>query len=66
MKLRIESDGTSHGTRVVNAETGEQIDGVREVTWEWERGYPVSARISLVDVETQATLMLDGRVVGLR
>jgi hypothetical protein len=66
MKLRIESDGTSHGTRVVNAETGEKVEGVREVSWEWEWGYPVSCRITVVDVETQAAMTVDGRVIGFR
>lgn len=33
MRLRIESDGTPHGTRVVNADTGEVLEQVVEATW---------------------------------
>lgn len=31
MKVRIEGDGSSRGTRVVNAETGEVLEGVEHV-----------------------------------
>lgn len=31
--LRIVSDGTPRGTRVLNAETGEELAGVRSVLW---------------------------------
>jgi hypothetical protein len=66
MKLRIESDGTLRGTRLVDAATGEEIEGVREVTWEWERGYPANVRVVLQEVETDLAVTLDGRVAGLR
>ena len=47
MRVKIESDGTSRGTRVVNADTGEELDGVREIEWSWERGYGVRVRLVL-------------------
>jgi hypothetical protein len=34
MKLKVISDGTKLGTRVVNAETGELVKGVFGVQWE--------------------------------
>ncbi len=34
MKLRITSDGTFLGTKVVNAETGEKVEMVKSVRWE--------------------------------
>jgi hypothetical protein len=34
MKLKIISDGTHRGTKVINAETGEVLQGVYEVSWE--------------------------------
>jgi hypothetical protein len=36
VKVKIVSDGTTQGTQVVNAETGEPIDGVTFVAWELE------------------------------
>lgn len=33
MKLKIVSDGTSWGTKVVNADTGESVDGVASIDW---------------------------------
>jgi hypothetical protein len=33
MKIKIVSDGTPMGTKVVNAETGEAIKGVCGVSW---------------------------------
>jgi len=38
MKIRIESDGTATGTKVVNAETGQAISGVRSIHWDLEVG----------------------------
>jgi hypothetical protein len=34
VKLKIISDGTAHGTRIVNADTGEEVEGVVSVFWE--------------------------------
>lgn len=34
VKLKIISDGTAHGTKVVNIETGEMIDRVMSVKWQ--------------------------------
>jgi hypothetical protein len=33
MKLRIESDGTSRNTKVVDRETGEELEGVTNIEW---------------------------------
>jgi hypothetical protein len=33
MKLRVTSDGTVGGTRVTNAATGEEVDGVDQVSF---------------------------------
>ena len=33
MRLRVISDGTPDGTKVVSAESGEDIEGVVAVTW---------------------------------
>jgi thymidylate kinase len=34
MNLKVISDGTVMGTRVVNADTGEELSGVKAVKWE--------------------------------
>ena len=36
MKLKIISDGTSRGTKVVNAETGEELKYVTDIVWRIE------------------------------
>lgn len=33
MKLKVISDGTAQGTKVVNAETGEELENVFGVQW---------------------------------
>lgn len=33
MRIKIESDGTPQGTRVLNAETGDMVEGVTGVEW---------------------------------
>jgi len=58
-KLKIISDGTPQGTSVVDAETGEPIDGVTDVRLEVNR-YRVTATVTisqpLIDVTTEATV----------
>ncbi len=34
MKLKIISDGTTVGTKLINEETGEMIHYVQKITWE--------------------------------
>lgn len=40
VNIKIVSDGTALGTRVVNAETGEAVDGVTAIRWsvDWKSG----------------------------
>lgn len=33
MRIKIVSDGTGRGTKVINAETGEVVEGVKSATW---------------------------------
>lgn len=33
MKIKIISDGASHNTKVINAETGEMITGITYIQW---------------------------------
>lgn len=55
MKLKVVSDGTPQGTKVLNAETGEEVDNVYAVTWEARADKPESmAQISLAKIEIEA------------
>lgn len=56
MKLRIISDGTPYKTRVVNAETGEDVDGIVKVEIEITAREGVKATITVHGVD----LDLDG------
>ena len=63
MKLKIISDGTAWGTRVVNAETGEQIEYVSTINWFWEpKDWGARATIEVVNVEVD--LEVDGRLLN--
>lgn len=54
MKLKVVSDGTREGTTVVNAETGEELEGVIAVTWEGRGDKPETfAQISLMKVAVE-------------
>lgn len=49
MRIKIISDGTAHGTQVVNAETGEPIEHVQRVAWRHEAGDVPRAYLVAVD-----------------
>lgn len=58
MKIKIISDGTVHGTEVVNAETGETIEGIVSIEWsiQVKRGEPYArAIIKAIDVPIEFT-----------
>lgn len=54
-KLKIISDGTSNGTRVVRADTGEKLEGVRKAAWVCMAGEIAIARFELIGVEIEAS-----------
>jgi hypothetical protein len=56
LRIKIISDGTPMGARVVNAETGETIEAIHEIEWEWRAGYTAEATIKFgrVEVELEA------------
>lgn len=55
MKLKVVSDGTCGGTKVVNAETGEELENVVAVMWEANtaRGLNSVAQISLMRMSVE-------------
>lgn len=67
MRIRIVSDGTGRGTSVVNAETGDEIEGVCSVQWmidEKTRKSVAVIGIDGVDVDVLAEKALLGAVVS--
>lgn len=64
MKIRIESDGTPTGTKVVNAETGETIEGVCRIEFD-----PIDAkkqtlmRAKLFAYPVRLSVVVDGKVI---
>lgn len=60
MRLRIVSDGTPLGTKVVNLETGETVDGVSMIDWHIETGELAKATIRIHDVDVE--IGADGKV----
>ena len=55
MRIKIVSDGTQWGTKVTNAETGEEIERVLSVYWTHEAGQSPQALIRvLAEVELVA------------
>lgn len=55
MKLKIISDETSCGTKVVNAETGELLDDVVRIEWACTLGETPLATIVLRDIPIELT-----------
>jgi len=51
MILKIKSDGQGKNTQLINAETGEVVDGVRLVRWECEPGGLAVLKIELIHFE---------------
>lgn len=58
MKIKIISDGTSMGTSVINADTGEAISGVVGVTWECPLRGGSIVTLALKNVPIEASGML--------
>ena len=58
-KIRIISDGTGNTTRVMDAETGEQIDGVFRVKWSVDATGIASAQLWVWNVQIEAVADLE-------
>jgi hypothetical protein len=50
MKIKIISQGTARTTRVINAETGEVIEGVTSAKWECSMENPVATATLTVNL----------------
>ena len=49
--LKIVSDGSSRGTEVYDAESGEKIHGITAVSWDISPGGIATCRVELLSVE---------------
>jgi hypothetical protein len=58
MKVKIVSDGTTRGTQVLNAETGEQVEGVVGIVW-WGPDFEDPA---VAELRVEADVELIGKV----
>lgn len=55
MKLKIVSDGTSEGTYICNAETGEKVEWVKSLNWHIEASSLSKATVVLLNVPVEIT-----------
>ena len=53
MKLKIVSQGHANNTRIVDAETGEEVERVEMVVVYIEAGQPTKATVTLYGVEVE-------------
>jgi len=53
MKIKIISDGTPHGTKVIDMDTGEPIAGILEVTWRVDAGGDAIAELKIYGVPVE-------------
>jgi len=61
MKLKVVTDGTNKGTRVLNAETGEEVQNVTKVTIDFDGHKPPSVEIHMFDCSVE----IEAREKGL-
>ena len=57
MKLKIISDGTMSGTKVVDEKTGEILEGVRYVKWNADVDCFSIAQIEIISPKIEITLL---------
>ena len=62
MKIKIVSNGTSYGTKVVDSDTGEHLPNVAKITWTIEAKGLARCTLELikvpVEVEAEADMQL--------
>lgn len=55
MRIRIVSDGIEDGTRIEDADTGDELEGVIDVVWGVSAGNRAWAKIAVQDVSVDIT-----------
>src|SRR5574338_1681284 len=60
MKLKIISDGTNNGTKLIDEETGQMVHGISKLTWEADAKKLVAkVTVELTNVPIEATCKAD-------
>lgn len=60
MKIKIVSDGTVRGTKVVNADTGDWIEGITAIEWRVEAGARTArANIEMMKIPVEMAATVD-------
>jgi len=54
VRIKIISDGTAPGTRVVDARTGEPIDGITAISWKVDVNRLAEATLTFIKVPVEA------------
>jgi len=54
VRIKIISDGTAPGTRVVDAGTGEPIDGITAISWKVDVNHLAEATLTFIKVPVEA------------
>lgn len=62
MKIKIVSDGTVHGSKVMDAETGEMLSGVQSVEWSVKAGEEHFARATLTVIDVPVEIECEAQV----
>jgi hypothetical protein len=62
MKIKIVSDGTVRGSKVMDAETGEMLSCVQSVEWSVKAGEEHFARATLTVINVPVEIEVDARV----
>ena len=55
MRVKIISDGTSKGTRVIDEQSGEAVEGCVYLSWIIDKDHMATATITLVKVSIDAS-----------
>jgi len=53
MKIKIISDGTSFGTKIINIDTGEELDSVIKIQWNYEASNIAEAIITFEETPVE-------------
>ena len=62
MRIKIVSDGTVHGTKIVNEDTGELLSGVQQVHWKVQAGDSVFAEATIHVINVPVEMSVDAEV----
>ena len=59
MRVKVISDGTCKGTKLVNSTTDETIEGVKSIDWSCRPPQPPQCVVSFTDVKAEAEAFVE-------